>query len=94
MICELQDKCFWNEGCAGLLFKEVNKMRTHDHDTRLQAGVWDVDGTGMQNIDDPEVDLGIRKVMYQLVLLHAECLEALFCYSVSSSSCSALWRVC
>ena len=28
----------------------------------VQAGVWDVDGTGMQNIDDPEVDLGIRKV--------------------------------
>ncbi len=28
----------------------------------LQAGVWDVDGTGMWAIDDPEVDLGIRKV--------------------------------
>ena len=27
-----------------------------------QAGVWDVDGTGMQAVDDPEVDLGIRKV--------------------------------
>jgi hypothetical protein len=47
---------------------KVNKMCTHDHDTGLQAGVWDVDGTGMQNIDDPEVDLGIRKVTYQLVL--------------------------
>ena len=29
---------------------------------RVQAGVWDVDGTGMQAINDPEVDLGIRKV--------------------------------
>ena len=28
----------------------------------MQAGVWDVDGTGMQAVDDPEVDLGIRKV--------------------------------
>ena len=28
----------------------------------MQAGVWDVDGTGMQDIKDPEVDLGIRKV--------------------------------
>ena len=28
----------------------------------LQAGVWDVDGTGMWAIEDPEVDLGIRKV--------------------------------
>jgi len=28
----------------------------------MQAGVWDVDGTGMQAIEDPEVDLGIRKV--------------------------------
>ena len=27
-----------------------------------QAGVWDVDGTGMWAIEDPEVDLGIRKV--------------------------------
>lgn len=27
----------------------------------MQAGVWDVDGTGMQAIDDPQVDLGIRK---------------------------------
>lgn len=28
----------------------------------VQASVWDVDGTGMQFVDDPEVDLGIRKV--------------------------------
>ena len=28
----------------------------------LQAGVWEVDGTGMWAIEDPEVDLGIRKV--------------------------------
>ncbi|BDA48335.1 hypothetical protein COCOBI_12-0110 [Coccomyxa sp. Obi] len=27
----------------------------------LLAGVWDVDGTGMQAIEDPDVDLGIRK---------------------------------
>lgn len=26
-----------------------------------QASVWDVDGTGMQFIEDPDVDLGIRK---------------------------------
>ncbi|KAK9917151.1 hypothetical protein WJX75_001340 [Coccomyxa subellipsoidea] len=31
------------------------------------AGVWDVDGTGMQNIDDPEVDLGIRKKVISYV---------------------------
>ena len=64
----MQDMTFWNKGCADVLCKKVDKMCTHDHDTRLQAGVWDVDGTGMQNIDDPEVDLGIRKVTYQLVL--------------------------
>ena len=28
----------------------------------LQASIWDVDGTGMQFIEDPDVDLGIRKV--------------------------------
>ncbi len=29
----------------------------------VQAGVWDIDGTGMQAIEDPDVDLGIRKVL-------------------------------
>jgi hypothetical protein len=28
----------------------------------LQASVWDVDGTGMQKVDDPVVDMRIRKV--------------------------------
>ena len=32
-----------------------------------QAGVWDVDGTGMWAIEDPEVDLGIRKVHSSIV---------------------------
>ncbi|EIE27820.1 hypothetical protein COCSUDRAFT_55800 [Coccomyxa subellipsoidea C-169] len=31
------------------------------------AGVWDVDGTGMQAINDPEVDLGIRKKVISYV---------------------------
>ncbi|CAL5228138.1 g11217 [Coccomyxa viridis] len=31
------------------------------------AGVWDVDGTGMQAVDDPEVDLGIRKKLIGFV---------------------------
>ena len=35
----------------------------------MQAGVWDVDGTGMQAIEDPDVDLGIRKVIHQLLCL-------------------------
>ena len=36
----------------------------------VQASVWDVDGTGMQFIDDPEVDLGIRKVWIQQQLMY------------------------
>lgn len=42
-----------------------------------QAGVWDVDGTGMWAIEDPEVDLGIRKV-HTLFVFH------------SSTACSAV----
>ena len=34
---------------------------------RVQASVWDVDGTGMQFVDDPEVDLGIRKVSWRCI---------------------------
>lgn len=39
----------------------------------MQAGVWDVDGTGMQAIEDPEVDLGIRKVGQLLMSSHSLC---------------------
>ena len=36
-------------------------LLSHAHLCGEQASVWDVDGTGMQFVEDPDVDLGIRK---------------------------------
>ena len=41
-----------------------------------QAGVWDVDGTGMWAIEDPEVDLGIRKVHSSISLCSSRACSA------------------
>lgn len=50
----------------------------HEH---MQASIWDVDGTGMQQIPDAELDLKLRKVGLGLSRLAR-------CYIIRQQDCT------
>ena len=57
----------------------------------MQAGVWDVDGTGMQAVDDPEVDLGIRKVSAFPENTHIPAQHCAADHTMLHAGCWQLW---